>query len=416
MKMTMLLSTGILLFIATLFTACEKEDGDQVVTPKSIKLTEQAPAVINSSNDFGIELFTKVAGDEPGNLMLSPLSASSALTMLLNGCEGDTYQQLRSTLKYPEDVSLDDINQAYSSLVEQLLKADEKVKLALANAIFYRDGFTVKEPFLSSMQTDFSAFIASLDFSSPSALDVINGWASDNTNGKIEKVLDEISDDAVMFIMNALYFKGDWTNQFDESLTEDRMFYPDGREGLMVSTMTGKVGAKTYSGDNYKAAELPYGRTNFTMVIMVPDETVADFTGSFTGSEWKALTDAFGEMDDYAETEVFMPLYKFSYEKFLNDQLKSMGMVDAFSPSMADLSGISDAQIFVSFVKQNTFVEVNEKGTEAAAVTTIGVNLTSVPSGPPVFTVDKSFVFAIRERTTNTILFMGQVIEPEYDK
>ncbi|MDZ7738037.1 MAG: serpin family protein, partial [Bacteroidales bacterium] len=180
--------------------------------------------------------------------------------------------------------------------------------------------------------------------------------------------------------------------------------------------MTGKVGAKTYSGDNYKAVELPYGRTNFTMIIMVPDETVADFTSSFTNSEWKALTDVFGGMDDYVETEVYMPLYKFSYEKYLNDQLQSMGMIDAFKPSLADLSGISDAQIFVSFVKQNTFVEVNEKGTEAAAVTTIGVELTSVPAGPPEFVVDKSFVFAIRERTTNTILFIGQVMEPEYEK
>ncbi|MDZ7738655.1 MAG: serpin family protein, partial [Bacteroidales bacterium] len=235
MKKTMLLSTGIML-LAIFFTACEKEDADPVLTPKSINLTERAPEVINSSNDFGIELFTKVAQDEAGNLMLSPLSASAALTMLLNGCEGDTYQQLRSTLKYPEDMSIDDINGAYKSLVKQLLEADKKVTLALANAIFYRNDFTVKEPFLNSMQTDFSAFIKSLDFSSASALDEINGWASDNTKGKIEKVLDEISGDAVMFIMNALYFKGDWTNQFDESLTEDRMFYPDGREELMAST------------------------------------------------------------------------------------------------------------------------------------------------------------------------------------
>ncbi|MFP4488787.1 MAG: serpin family protein, partial [Bacteroidales bacterium] len=256
MKKTMLLLTGIILF-TIFFSACEKNDTDQVYTPKSITLTEGAPEVIDSSNEFGIELFAKVAQEEAGNLMISPLSASAALTMLLNGCDGDTYQQLRSTLKYPEGMSLGDINGAYKSLVEQLLDADEKVKLALANAIFYRDGFTVKEPFLDNMLSDFSAYIESLDFSSPSALDAINGWASDNTNGKIEKVLDEISSDAVMFIMNALYFKGDWTTQFDESLTEGRMFYPDGSEGLMVSTMTGEVGAKTYTGDNYKAIEIP---------------------------------------------------------------------------------------------------------------------------------------------------------------
>lgn len=406
----------ITVFFAYFFTACEKDNPEPVLTPKSITLTEHAPDVISSNNDFGIELFKKVALEKDENLMLSPLSAGAALTMLLNGCDGNTFEQLKSTLKYPDNLTIDDINEAYNSLVGQLLDADNKVTLALANAIFYRDGFSVKEPFLNTMQASFSADIESLNFSSPTALDIINGWASDNTNGKIDKVLDEISGNAVMFIMNALYFKGDWSRQFDESLTEDRMFYPDGSDGIMVSTMTGEVGAKTYSGDNYNAVELPYGRTNFTMIIMVPDETLADFTGSFTSSEWTALTDAFGAMDDYYDTKVYMPLYKFSYEKFLNDQLKSMGMIDAFSPSMADLSGIADGSLFVSFVKQNTFVEVNEKGTEAAAVTTIGVELTSVPAQPPVFTVDKSFVFAIRERTTNTILFIGQVIEPEYDK
>jgi len=412
MKKIEIIFAGIIL-LAISFTACEKDNPDPVLTPKSIALTDQAPELIKSSNDFGIELFTKVAAEKAENLMLSPLSASTALTMLLNGCEENTYDQLKATLHYPEEMTIEDINKSYKSLVNQLLDADEKVKLALANAIFYRNGFSVKDPFLNTMQNDFSAFIEGLDFGSPTALDIINGWASDNTNGKIDKVLDEISADAVMFIMNALYFKGDWSNQFDESLTEDRMFYPDGSDGLMVSTMTGEVGAKTYSGDNYNAVELPYGRTNFTMVIMVPDETLADFTGSFTSSEWTALTDAFGAMDDYYDTKVYMPLYKFSYEKYLNDQLKSMGMIDAFNPSLADLSGIADG-VFVSFVKQNTFVEVNEKGTEAAAVTTIGVEVTS-GGGPPVFNVDKSFVFVIRERTTNTILFIGQVVTPEYD-
>ncbi|MCF8222638.1 MAG: serpin family protein [Bacteroidales bacterium] len=413
MKKIKIIFTGIIL-LAISFTSCKKDDPEPVLTPKSITLTEHAPEVIDSNNDFGIELFKKVALEKDENLMLSPLSAGAALTMLLNGCDGNTFEQLKSTLKYPDNLTIDDINEAYNSLVGQLLDADNKVTLALANAIFYRDGFSVKEPFLNTMQASFSADIESLNFSSPTALDIINGWASDNTNGKIDKVLDEISGNAVMFIMNALYFKGDWSNQFDESLTEDRMFYPDGSDGIMVSTMTGEVRAKTYSGDNYKAVELPYGRTNFTMIIMVPDETLADLTGSFTSSEWTTMTDAFSALD-YYDTEVFMPLYKFSYEKFLNDQLKSMGMIDALSPSMADLSGIAEGSIFVSFVKQNTFVEVNEKGTEAAAVTTIGVELTSVPSGPPVFTVDKSFVFAIRERTTNTILFIGQVLTPEYD-
>jgi serpin B len=215
-----------------------------------------------------------------------------------------------------------------------------------------------------------------------------------------------------MFLMNALYFKGDWSYQFDESATEERTFHPDGSTPVNVSTMNSEVGAKVVYGNNYKAVEMPYGRTNFTMVVIVPTETLATFYPSFTSGEWNSITSEFDGADEYGKVIVYMPKFKFSYEKYLNDQLMAMGMVDAFIPFQANLSGISDQSIYVSFVKQNTFVEVDEVGTEAAAVTTIGVNLTSFPPQPTQFVIDKSFVFAIRERTTNTLLFIGQVMKP----
>jgi len=396
------------------FTACMKDNPDQEpdLTPKSLELNANAPEVIANGNEFGVELFTKVALEENKNLMLSPLSASTALTMLLNGCGGDTYDQLKGTLKYPEDMSISEVNEVYNSLVNQLLKVDPKVKLALANAIFYRESFSVKTPFLNTMSSDFGALTEGLDFTLPSALTAINKWASDNTNGKIPKVLDEISPDAVMFLMNALYFKGDWSYQFDKSLTSNRPFYTAEGNSVNVSTMNGEVGSKVAIGINYKAIELPYGRTNFTMVVIVPNETLASFNTSFNAEMWNAITSTLDEQEEYGEMIVYMPKFKFSYEKVLNDQLQSMGMIDAFNSSLANLSGISDASIFVSFVKQNTFVEVDEKGTEAAAVTTIGVELTSVPSQPRQFIIDKPFIFAIRERTTNALLFIGQIVNP----
>ena len=395
-----------------LHIACEKQPGEPDLTPKLISLTAAAPQAIQSSNDFGIELFKRTAETETQNLMLSPLSASTALTMLLNGCGGDTYDQLKETLKYPSGMTIGEINEAYKSLVDQLLDADPLVKITLANAIFYRNGFTVKPPFLSAMSNDYKATIGGLDFAAPSALTTINKWASDNTAGKIPKVLDEISGDAVMFLMNALYFKGDWSYQFDKSATEERSFHPDGGSTVSVSTMTSEVGAKVVSRNNYKAVEMPYGRTNFTMIVIVPTETLAAFYPSFTSGVWNSITSGFDGADEYGKLIVFMPKFKFSYEKYLNDQLQAMGMVDAFIPYQANLSGISDQSIFVSFVKQNTFVEVDEVGTEAAAVTTIGVEVTSFPPQPTQFVIDKSFVFAIRERTTNTLLFIGQVIKP----
>lgn len=416
--MRLFMKTHVLLILSlatiTGFISCSKDNGGEEpdLTPKTLELTAMGPEVIAYGNEFGVELFTKVALEENKNLMLSPLSASAALTMLLNGCEGDTYDQLKATLKYPENMTISEINEVYKSLVAQLLVVDPKVKLALANAIFYRQGFTVKNPFLSTMETDFNAEIAGLDFSLPSALTTINKWASDNTNGKIPKVLDVISSDAVMFIMNALYFKGDWSYQFDKSLTSDRPFYTDGSTSVNVSTMKGDIGSKVTYGTGYNAIELPYGCTNFTMVVIVPEGTLSDFNASFDAERWNEITSAFDQSDDYGEVTVYMPKYKFSYEKYLNDQLESMGMLDAFNSALANLSGIADAPIFVSFVKQNTFVEVDEEGTEAAAVTTIGIELTSMPPQTPEFVIDKPFVFAIRERTTNTLLFIGQVVNP----
>ena len=194
---------------------------------------------------------------------------------------------------------------------------------------------------------------------------------------------------------------------------EERTFYPDGSNSVEVATMNGEVGSKVVSGNGFKAIEIPYGRSNFTMIVVVPDETLSSFYPSFTHQLWSQITADLDGKSEFGKMIVFMPKFKFEYEKYLNDQLQSMGMVNAFDPYQADLSGISNNQIYVNFVKQNTFVEVDEEGTEAAAVTTIGINLTSMPPQPQQFIIDKSFIFAIRERTTNTLLFIGQVVNPQ---
>jgi len=411
--MRKIILTMICIALLGIHDACEKQPGEPDLTPKNITMTDAMPQAIESSNDFGIELFRKVTETDEQNFMLSPLSASTALTMLLNGCAGDTYTQLQGTLKYPAGMTISEINDAYKNLVDQLLEADPKVKFTLANAIFYRNGFTVKSPFLTNISNDFKATVEGLDFAAASALTTINKWASDNTAGKIPKVLDEISGDAVMFIMNALYFKGDWSYQFDKSDTQDRPFYPDDGPTISVSTMNSEVGAKVVYGSNYKAVEIPYGRTNFTMVVIVPTETLGAFYTSLNPQVWNSITSGLGETDEFGKLIVQMPKFKFSYEKYLNQQLKAMGMIDAFIPDQANLSGISDQSIFVSFVKQNTFVEVDEQGTEAAAVTTICIELSSMTPQPIQFIIDKPFVFAIRERTTNTLLFIGQVVKPQ---
>jgi serpin B len=402
----------ILIFTAMLtgLFACQKDKTKPELPPTKIELSLKAREVITHSNDFGVELFTQTAQSGNENMMLSPLSASVALTMLLNGSEAETFNQIRDMLGYPPDFTIAEINEAYNSLVTQLLVADKKVQLNIANAVFYRQDFVVKNPFIQAMSDDFDAQVQSLDFGTPAALNTINKWASDNTNGKIPEVLDEIRADAVMFLMNALYFKGDWTKQFDKSKTTNKPFHLNEGSSIQVSTMHhDKLSAMYYESQEFTALELPYGRRNFSMIIMLPANDINSFYDNFTPDVWKEMTTALNSADEWSDFIVSLPKFSFEYETLLNDHLKALGMLDAFDAALADLSGISDGNICVDFVKQNTFVDVNEEGTEAAAVTTIGIVETSMP---PSFVVDKPFAFAIRERTTNTLLFIGSVADP----
>jgi serpin B len=389
---------------------CDKDENRSIPEPKQLELPDKAGLVIEQCNSFGFELFREIAQEEPeNNLMISPLSASVALTMLLNGCQGNTYEQIHDMLGYG-DLSAEEINGTYQSLTAQLLTVDPDVELALANAVWYREGFQVKASFLSTMQDVFESRVEGLDFSQPSSLDAINGWASDNTNGKIKKVLDKISPDAVMFLMNALYFKGTWTWKFDQENTSSKPFTNDYGNIANVETMSDKIPSRVYMGDGYRAIEIYYGRMNFSMIIILPSSSIQELLSGFSSTSWDELTDALDQMQsDPEETDLQMPKFTFDYEKQLNDRLKSLGMTDAFEPSLADLGGISDAYIYVNFVKQNTFVNVDEEGTEAAAVTTIGIYETSIQEP---FIINKSFIFAIRERTTNTLMFIGKVMEP----
>jgi serine protease inhibitor len=396
--------------IIVLFAVSCKKEPEGPKQPKPISLTAKSLEVIAGNNGFGIDLFRVTAQGQNENMMLSPLSASTALTMLLNGCNSETYNQIRDMLGY-EGLETGEINEAYKSLVGQLLTIDPEIQLSLANSVWYREDFQVKQEFLNTMDNSFDSEIGALDFSKPSALQTINNWAKDNTNGKIPKVLNEIEPDMVMFLMNALYFKGTWTYQFEENQTADLPFHLSDGSIVNVKTMRNLVPARIYSGNGAVSIELPYGQQNFAMVVILPDNPLNEFLAGFDKIDWASITaglDSFAEPD---EMEILLPKFKFEYEKFLNDQLKSLGMLDAFSPGMADLSGISDAGIFVDFVKQNTFIDVNEEGTEAAAVTTIGIKEVSMP---PSVIIDRPFIFTIRERLTNTLLFIGKVERPSY--
>jgi serine protease inhibitor len=406
MNTTPFLSFSLLLLVL-LLAACSKSDMTPRTPPTQIHLSARAPAAIYSSNAFGVELFKRVAREEEGNLMLSPLSASIALTMLLNGSHGETYAQIRDLLNYPADMTRAEINEAYQSLISQLLAADPEVTLHLANAVFYRQGYPVKESFLRDMKEAFDALVAEMDFAHPTAVDQINQWASDHTNQRIPKVLDQIPGNVIMYLMNALYFKGDWTHKFDKQHTAMLPFTRGDGSTVEVPTMRGEVEGLTLYNEDFTALELPYGRRNFSMVLLLPTDDLTNFYDRLTPAKWQALTATLTEQTLWQKVQVVLPRFKFDYEKQLNETLQAMGMVDAFD-ERADLTGIADADLQVSMVKQNAFIAVDEEGSEAAAVTTIEIRESALAE----VRIDRPFVFAIRERTTNTLLFIGAVRDP----
>ncbi|HEY3286696.1 MAG TPA: serpin family protein [Gemmatimonadaceae bacterium] len=383
-----------------------------VITTLPRPLTASEVKVRDASNAFAFALWGRVSSAQhDSNVFLSSLSASFALGMTLNGAAGTTADQMRAALQFGA-ATLPEINAGYKSLVALLTSLDPSVQMRIANSIWYRQGFPFRQAFFDTTRTYFDAKAQGLDFANaPASLAAINGWVSEKTSGKIPKVLDTISSQQVMFLINAIYFKGSWRAKFDPAQTITAPFYA-ATGGAQVAPLMRRLDTLSYSeGATYQAAELPYGNTAFSMVVLLPKTgtDVETLAGSLSPTTWQAVVGSLQSRKvDYA-----MPKFTLAYERKLNDDLRALGMVVPFVAGGADFTLMAPApagrELFIDFVKQNSFVDVNEEGTEAAAVTTVGVGVTSMPSYP-VMRVDRPFLFVLRERLTGTVLFMGKIV------
>ncbi|WP_373514671.1 serpin family protein [Persicitalea sp.] len=396
------------LLFSILLWRCGKDSNDGV-TPEPGQPVQVSADVAGRTTDFAFDFFKKFQATQPANenIFVSPLSLHMALGMLLNGAEGETAQQIAKTLK-TDGVAQADLNQAYQALLEGLPKADPKVQLGLANSVWYRSTFKVEDDFLNVLRKSFDAEVAGLNFDDPTAKDKINTWASDKTNGKIKKVIDQIKPDDVLFLMNALYFKGDWKVQFDAKKTNDAPFFLAGDGQKTVKMMREKEKFKVAMRPSYAAVELPYANGSFNLTLLIPNQNTdaSEVVKGLNADTWKELQAAMREQ----QVTVGLPRFTLEYEAKLNEVLQAMGMTRAFT-RQAQLGKINPtAELLVSFVKQNTYLGIDEKGTEAAAVTTIGVGVTSIPIEP--YIADHPFVLLISEKTSNTILFMGKIMNP----
>jgi serpin B len=379
--------------------------------PRQLTVGEQK--LIDTGNKFAFTFFREVVrqGNPDSNVFVSPLSAAMALGMTYNGARGETQIAMAQTLGL-DQLTTQEANESFQSLIALLRGLDSKVDFRLANSIWYKLGFVPRPEFLDVNRQYFDAQVSGLDFASPQAVSTINNWADDNTNGKIPKILDSIDPSLVMFLINAIYFKGSWVHQFDKSLTHDSPFTLRNGAPENVPTMrhADAVSLGLYQGQGFEVVDLPYGAGAFSMTVILPAEgrDVDSLVAGLTADDWGAILDGLHVSDAI----VTMPKFKIEWGDSLNDVLTALGMGIAFTGG-ADLSGIAGnpGDLYISFVKQNTFVDVNEEGTEAAAVTNVGIGLTSVPMVHEIH-VDRPFVFLIRERFSGTILFMGKIMNP----
>jgi len=401
---------------AGIFPSCEKsgpldKEPEETNTEESEEtgLQKRTPEIIKADKAFGLELFRELCStSESDNLMISPFSVSCALGMTYNGAAGTTLDAFVDVLHF-ENLTTREVNATYKDLMGQLATKDDKVELSIANSIWYRAGFSVLDEFIATNREYFDAAVEQINFSSPQSVDIINQWIEDKTNGKIQDMLEQIPDDAIMFLINALYFNAQWKYEFEEGKTRQGNFFPEDGSVHTTDYMYVHGNFNYFSNDDLQAVELPYGDSSFSMIIIWPsgENKVSDLLNKLDTVHWDSW------FANPAMTELYfeMPKFKFDYKVQLNDPLINLGLGVAFSGE-ADFTRINPAGgIYISRVIHQTFIDVQEKGTEAAAVTVVQADRSM--SGLTLI-VDKPFLYFIKDNSTGAILFIGKVGKPEY--
>ncbi|ALJ01514.1 hypothetical protein DC20_16300 [Rufibacter tibetensis] len=404
---------GLAASLLLLTSGCESEEPEPGSNIPNVRpLTVQEAKTVAGSNEFAFKSFAQISQleEEGKNVFISPLSLSMALTMTYNGAANSTKEAMKQTLGFG-DASDQEINQSFKSLVELLTGMDKKVHFTSANSLWLNHNYHLLAPFVSTNQEYFNATVKPLDFSSPSAKNEINNWVNEKTNGKIKTIVERVTPDYLLFLVNAIYFKGTWTYQFNKHLTHTRPFKLEDGSSVSHSFMTLKNGKYlSYQDATKQVIDLPYGNGQYSMTLVVPraERKIQDIMPELSATNlanWLSKADS-------SSMELHMPKFKLEleYEDNLKQMLTNLDMGVAFS-SQADFSRIlANGGLSISEVKHKTFVEVNEEGTEAAAATSVGIVFTSLP---PSVMIDKPFVFMIREKSTNAILFIGKLMQPQ---
>jgi serine protease inhibitor len=359
-------------------------------------------------NEFAFRL----AGQQPAerNVLLSPSSISTLLELVALGADGETLREFASTLGLDHENAEAQLERL-KTMKQALVSADPKVSLHTANAIWARTGIRFNPTYMENAHRAADAEIATLDFKDPAALAAINSWVKEKTEGMIPTLFDRIEDDTVLIAVNAIAFKGQWSEKFDEQLTHDAPFHPLKGDPFDVKMMSRTGKYRVVVSPVATVVEAPYGDKSYSMLLLLPTEGEAPsrVVSGLNYEKLKSLLDSMAEI----EIALTMPRWSFAYERTLNDDLKALGIREAFDPSTANLTRMRDERdLYLQRVIHKSFIEVNEEGTRAAAVTGAEVGITSVPAPPKEIRFDRPFAFLIQDTKSGAILFLGWVNDP----
>ncbi len=373
--------------------------------------TNEPDEVETMSGDFDTDLFkASFSASKNKNVVVSPFSVKMALSMAAQGANGKTLEEMNKVIGLDETS-----NEYFRRLIEDAAK-DGDITLNIANSVWLRQGLEFNQEYLDILNQYYMAQASTLDFGNPSSKDTINKWVSEKTNGKIEEIVDKIEPLDIAFLINAIYFNANWSTPFEEGYTSKKDFtLLDGSK--VKADLMSKTAHLLYQENNeFQAVELPYGENErYVMRVYLPKEDVK-FDKFVKGIDKESLQQwggDFGSMKGVLE----LPKFKTEYSNSMKDILISMGIKEAFNSNSADFSKmvtVEGQNVYISEVMHKTYIDVNEKGTEAAAATSVGMSATSAPQPEEMFEmiVDRPFVFTIDDKESGETLFIGAIINP----
>ena len=403
----LLYATGCCTTISYLF---RKKPAETKANSQSDKIAESVDqGLVSLNTDFALKIFKELSNEDKNtNVFISPISISLAAAMAYSGAKNSTQQEIAETLEF-KDYNIEELNSSFKVLLSSMTDIDEMVQLYTGNSIWCSKDFSIEKDFTDLAGNYYNASIYNEDFNNPDTAGKMNDWVSKATEGKISNIVSpQALKDAVMYLVNAIYFKGQWTDKFKVEDTKEDDFFLVDKNIKKVQMMTNNKKYEYYEGDDFQMIRMPYGRGKAAMYVLLPNESIG--INDFINNLSRDLLNKY--ISESMSTEVMLEFPRFNVEygaKSLVEPLKNLGMVNAFSAEKADFSSIAPL-MFISQIEHKAIIEVNEEGTVAAAASSIGMGVTAVR--PVEFIVNRPFVLLIRDDRTGTILFMGKILEP----